>query len=360
MGAQGRPDPEFVEDSLVAYVDAERTTILDAYLRKLEVAGSPIAADPVGREQARAYGSEILIDLIASLSGRPVQATDGHRLPRTVCAGLRPQELLRAATLFHDVAYEAALDRLDMSESERRAATLVATALNHGIGRLIEEATDAYLGFLLDRVCDVHIAERQRIARELHDRVGGALSTAHRMLELHDMLRESDPARAAARLDVARNAAAEAIDSLRTFMTDLRAADRAASIEKALLRFIDSAPADGVDIRLRISGDETWASPAVCDETYLIVREAIRNALTHGQPSAIAVSVDIAPHELRALVIDDGRGFEKERIGSAGGGLSCMRERATLLGGGVTLSSQPARGTSVELVIPIPERNRPM
>jgi signal transduction histidine kinase len=353
-------DAKPAEALLAARVEADRAEILDAYLRELEAVGSTIASDPVGREQALAHGEEILADLVTSLSTGSVDVADAHRLARQIgetraSQGLHPQESLRAAIVLYEVAYRAVLSHLDMSERSRRLITLAAVALNRSISVRIREAATSYQGFLLDKVRDAHVAERHRVARELHDRVGGGLSTAHRQLELHEMLMETDPVRAAARLEVAKNAIVEAIDSLRDFMSDLRSVDQVTSIEKGLLRFLDITPIEGVDVRLRVSGDETWASPVVCDETYLILREATRNALTHGHPSGIAITVNIAPHELRASVVDDGRGFDRSLIGPAGGGgLSSMRERAALLGGSVTVFTEPGRGTDVELFIPLP------
>jgi signal transduction histidine kinase len=364
VGKESRSDARTNEALLASRVDADRTEILDAYLRGLEAVGSAIASDPVGREQALAHGEEILADLVASLSSGSISVADGH-LARQIgetraSRGLHPQESLRAAIVFYEVVYSTALSHLDMSERSRRLITFVAVALNRSISVRIREAATSYQAFLLDKVRDAHIAERHRIARELHDRVGGGLSTAQRQLELHEMLSETDPVRAATRLEIAKNAIVEAIDSLRDFMSDLRTIGHVTSIEKALLRFLDSAPADSVDIRLRVSGDETWASPVVCDETYLILREATRNALTHGQPSVVAISVNIAPHELRASVVDDGHGFDQAQLGpSGGGGMSSMRERAVLLGGRVTLFAEPGRGTNVELFIPLPGQPGP-
>lgn len=355
-GADVRSDTKTAQESLASLIAADRVKILDAFVRELEAVGSVFASDPVGREQVRSRGDEILTDLVSSLNSGSVQVSR-HERSRGICADLHPQDVLPLTALFQEVIHEATLSHLDMSEATRRSVVLIAATLNRSIGRLVEETTDSYQVFLLNLVRDAHIAERHRVARELHDRVGGALSSAHQMLELHEMLRDTDPPRAAARLAGARSATAEAIDNLRQFMANLRFAGQVNSIEAALLRFIDSAPTDGVDIRLRVSGDETWASAVARDETYLILREAARNALTHGRPSVIAITVSIAPHELRASVIDDGCGFEQSQIGrSRGGGLSSMHERAALLGGSLKVSARPAHGASVELIVPLAGR----
>jgi signal transduction histidine kinase len=136
------------------------------------------------------------------------------------------------------------------------------------------------------------------------------------------------------------------------------------NLEKALIQYIDSAAGEGTvpaDVRLRVSGDETWASPAVIGEAFLILREAIRNALRHAAPRLVLIGVAVAPHELYAWVEDDGRGFV---LGShaasvpADNGLTSMRERVALLGGRLTIVSVPGRGTLVELLVPLPGASR--
>jgi signal transduction histidine kinase len=91
------------------------------------------------------------------------------------------------------------------------------------------------------------------------------------------------------------------------------------------------------------------------DEVFLIVREAVRNALNHGAPAEVVVTLAVTPHELRASVRDDGVGFSTQDDPPAHGlGLPAMRERAELVGGTIAISSGPG-GTHVQLVVPLPE-----
>jgi signal transduction histidine kinase len=110
-------------------------------------------------------------------------------------------------------------------------------------------------------------------------------------------------------------------------------------------------------VRLRVSGDETWASSTVLEEAFLIVREAIRNALRHGDPQLVLIGVALAPHELHAWVEDNGCGFTTSAHPVfTGTGLASMRERAALLDGRLTIASAPGQGTQVELLVPLPGR----
>ena len=89
------------------------------------------------------------------------------------------------------------------------------------------------------------------------------------------------------------------------------------------------------------------------DEAFLIVREALRNALAHSDPGTIDVNVEIVPHELRASVVDDGGGFAVDDT-VPGFGLTSMRERAELLGGTTVLTASPGQPTRVDLTVPLP------
>jgi signal transduction histidine kinase len=233
-------------------------------------------------------------------------------------------------------------------------------ALNESISVRIREATLAYTGYLLERVDQAHLDERRRIARDLHDRLGEGMSAAFRQIELHELDlagEEGQPARGR-RAAKAKEAITEAMRRLRVVISDLRH-EPVRSLEKALIEYIDSLAADA-DVRLRVSGDETWAPSSVVDEAFLILREAIRNALRHGRPRMVLIGVALAPHELRAWVEDDGRGFlpapSPDPV-STGTGLASMRERAALLGGRLAVTSVPGQGARVELLVPLPGRD---
>ena len=114
-----------------------------------------------------------------------------------------------------------------------------------------------------------------------------------------------------------------------------------------------------MDADFSAAGDEAALPPVVKEQAYLVMREAVRNAVVHSGCQRIGVSVEVDGGELRGRVVDDGEGFEpgggsiegREDGGesAAGGGLRSMRERTEMLGGRLEVSSDPGRGTSVEL-----------
>jgi signal transduction histidine kinase len=211
---------------------------------------------------------------------------------------------------------------------------------------------------LFELVQDEHLRERRRIARDLHDRLGERLSVALRQLELLEIAPGEGLPGATPRSVIAREALVDAMQRLRAVISDLRQ-DPVINLEMALSQYIDSA-GSSAEARLRVSGDQAWVPPAVSDEAFLIIREAIRNALTHGAAKVLLVTISLAPHELRASVEDNGTGFALATgtwSSPAGNGIASMNERAELLGGRLTITSVTGEGTRVELVVPLPGRS---
>lgn len=352
-------------ERFAALIRAERPAILTSYANSLEASRSPVIADPRACDQAMMDASEILADVAASVHGSDIQ-TDGRYEMLPWIAGpagaesqLSPADLLRAAETFFDVTVGSLASHVKDDPELLPCFTTAIVALNENISRRIREATLAYTGYLLERVDQAHIDERHRIARDLHDRLGEGMSVALRQLELHELTSNSDALTPSPRAAMAKDAIAEAMRRLRVVTSDLRQ-ESVRSLEKALIQYIDATARDvaaDADVRLRVSGDETWASPTIIDQAFLIIREAIRNALRHGSPGMVLIGVALAPHQLRAWVEDDGRGFvpgPRADPVSGGTGLTSMRERAALIGGRLTISSLPGQGTHVELLVPLP------
>jgi signal transduction histidine kinase len=411
-GHSGRSPSELAQRFAVL-MEADRKTVLVDFAKRLEDLQSPVSADPGASEQAMAIAAEIVADIVTRVRGEFRGGDHREMLSWLIGAveaesQLSPADLLRAVVAFFDVAVSF-LARHVRDDPELLPCFVTAVlALNESIGRRVSEATVAYTGYLLERVDKAHIEERLRIARDLHDRLGEGLSIALRQIELFQIDSMRASATAVPRATLAKQAVTEAMGRLRAVTTDLRQ-DSVRNLETALVKYLDSVAADA-EVRLRVSGDETWAPPSVIDEAYQIIREALRNAFTHGSPKLVLIGITIAPHELFAWVQDDGCGFETAhradpapagparadparagpgladpsladtarvgparvgpaRVGPAragparaGTGLAAMRERAASIGGRLTLDSAPGQGTYAGLVVPLPghhdERSR--
>lgn len=228
--------------------------------------------------------------------------------------------------------------------------------LNKWVGRQVRGSAGGDVAQYENRVHEALLDERRRVARELHDRLGEVLTVGLRQLDLDEIIGPQIPEGQSA---VAREVLVEAMRRLRLVTSGLRD-EPVTSFEKALVDFLNRVCADA-NVHLVVLGDESWASPEVIDEAFLIVREALRNALTHGAPQSVVVGVEVTRRELRAWVDDDGNGFAVgggAESPDAGTGLATMRERAALLGGTVSIVSKPGHGTSVELTVPLSWRHR--
>jgi signal transduction histidine kinase len=359
LAGNPREEPGSARYALAASVEADRPAILAAYARNLVAARSPIVSDPEARQQAMVQADQIITDVAESLRVGRVHVDEGYKLVTweigmaRAARGTHPRESLKAASMFFEATVASLARHLTADEESLRLFVIAIRALNQSISVRIREAATTYSGYLLDKIHEAHLEERRRIARELHDRIGSGVSLAYRQLELFELYRTTEPVKASTRVETAQQAIQETMLNLRAVTSELRLQEPLKSLEKALLSYLDSARLEDVAIRLRVNGDESWAPPAVSDESFLILREAVRNALSHGHPTMVLVRVDIAPHELRASVVDDGSGFDPHNA-TGGVGLSSMQERAALIGGMVTVSSQADRGTHVELLVPLP------
>jgi signal transduction histidine kinase len=206
------------------------------------------------------------------------------------------------------------------------------------------------------------LAERTRIARELHD----TLLQSFQGLLLHfQRARNLLPDRAAEAiqtLDRALDGAEQAIMEGRDAIRDLRSP---APAVKGLVEEIKSlgeelvaknGNKDAAQFRVVIEGTAQTLNPNVHIEIFRIAREALRNAFSHSQARRIETEVAYSSNLFRLRIRDDGKGMgpdvtnRGERIGHWG--LEGMRERAERLGGELELWSEPGAGTELELRIP--------
>jgi PAS domain S-box-containing protein len=200
--------------------------------------------------------------------------------------------------------------------------------------------------------------ERERISRELHDRVAHSMGVAHQSLELYRVLTESSPERAREKLAIAEETTRIALDQTRNLAIELRrsiAEETEHGVATALRTFIETSAYDGVDAGFAFSGDESLVPHHVGAQVYLIMREAVRNALKHSGCEGVKARVEIQPGELVGTVTDDGDGFEPAADDGhrAGIGLRSMRERTEMVGGRLDLISHPGDGTTIEIRVPL-------
>lgn len=190
------------------------------------------------------------------------------------------------------------------------------------------------------------IAERERIARDLHDLLGHTLSVVVLKSALAGRLVRDDPDRATAEINDIEQIGREALGEVRAAVAGYQARGLAAEIEGARV----ALEAAGVDVEVK--ADFTELRPKLESALAMALREAVTNVVRHADAQRATISITAAGTEVRLGVSDDGRGYP----GLAGSGITGMRERVTAVGGRVVVGSPEGidgnRGTLVEVTVP--------
>jgi signal transduction histidine kinase len=200
--------------------------------------------------------------------------------------------------------------------------------------------------------------ERRTIGRELHDRVAHTMGVVHQSLLLYEAYRHQNPQKAEEKLELAKRMSSEAMEDTRDLSQALSLSEREEEGElelgAALSEVLRDVVPPGMESELSVVGDAGAVPDEVREQLFLVLREAVRNAVSHSGASRVSVAVRTEREGIVGVVEDDGRGFErKPRERTEAGGLAYMAERASLLGGTCSIESAPGEGTRVETSFPV-------
>ncbi|MEZ0166878.1 sensor histidine kinase [Kineococcus sp. LSe6-4] len=201
-------------------------------------------------------------------------------------------------------------------------------------------------------------AERQRIAREMHDVVAHSLSVIIAQADGGRYAAKADPAVAAQVLETISGTGRQALTDMRNLLGVLRTGpgeDRAPQPDATMIGdLVDQVRASGLEVTAEVRGEVRDLPPAMGLAAYRIVQESLTNVLKHAGPRArTRVEVRWEADALRMSVEDDGRGAASMVQPSPGGqGLVGMAERARLHGGSVVSGPRPGGGFSVRARLP--------
>ena len=217
------------------------------------------------------------------------------------------------------------------------------------------------LAELLDQVVDAQEAERQRIARELHDATGQSLTAISLGLRGIGRLVEEQAPTVAAQLREVESYSTSALGELRRIMADLRPSQLDdLGLVAALRWYVQSyEQRRNVKAEFMMQG-ETVRLPAETETVlFRITQEALTNVAKHAEATRVVVRLTIAADAVTVEIEDNGRGFEADRIrhseqpSLSGWGLVGMRERTRLLGGECMIQSTPGEGSRIRVRIPL-------
>jgi PAS domain S-box-containing protein len=230
----------------------------------------------------------------------------------------------------------------DLSEQKRTQAAEI-------------KQTEAMHRWLLERAFSVQEEERRRIARELHDEAGQLLTSLLVGLRtLEDPAKEADFKAQGHRL---RKIAAQAIEEIGRLARGLHPAvldDHGLGV--ALSRYVaEYAETHKIAVHLSLRGlDSSNLPQAVQIRLYRILQEALTNVARHSGAKKVSIIFARSATALKVAVIDDGCGFDAEAVAATSHrlGIQGMRERAAMLGGTVSFTSQ-GKGTRMLVQIPL-------
>ncbi|WP_405496024.1 sensor histidine kinase [Nocardia sp. NBC_00511] len=202
------------------------------------------------------------------------------------------------------------------------------------------------------------LAERQRLAMEIHDTLAQGLSSQRMLLQAADRIWDSDPATARRHVRSATAGAERDLAEARRFVSDLAPMDLASggSLAAALSALAERESGDALRVGVHIEGQSSELPGGVEAALLRIAQGALANAREHADATAVTLTLTDLGDRLVLDIADDGRGFTPDRLvvtGHRGHGLPAMRARLRQLGGTLTIESAPGDGTVVSAAVPL-------
>jgi len=205
------------------------------------------------------------------------------------------------------------------------------------------------------------LAERNRLAREIHDTLAQGLGAISLHLELVKNQPGHDWEGAKKHIEIAHDVARAGLVEARNAIWNMRSqvlenGDLASALKNMLSQMTHG---DLVKARFEVTGQSRRLPPVTENSLLRIGQEAITNAQTHARAGHIEVKLEFADNRVQLRVKDDGCGFDLNCPPPSAGcfGLVGMRERATQVGGDLMVRSRPGEGTEIVLTVPASSQN---
>jgi two-component system sensor histidine kinase DegS len=341
------------DGGVIALLDRERNLIGYPYLHNL-----PQELADVTVPKGGGLAGEVMT------TGRPAVIEDyptyTSALPEFVEAGLT--SIVAVPIVSGDQPFGAlSLVSLDEAKSFSDRDVAILTGIGRQAGIAIENARlYENMRFYVRQITKAQEDERKRIARELHDDTAQALIDLSRRLDNLATSRERLSETVIGRLEEFQELIDSILRGVRRFSRDLRPS---VLDDLGLLPALEWLTAnlmgeDGIKTELRVYGDRRRLPPEAELALFRIVQEALNNVRKHSQALQVVMVVEFDEGRVRIMVEDDGQGFELPgRTGDLATtgklGLIGMHERAHLLGGTLTVRSEPGKGTTVTVDVPV-------
>jgi signal transduction histidine kinase len=221
------------------------------------------------------------------------------------------------------------------------------------------ETSHRQLQTYADRVAELAAAaERNRLARDIHDSLGHYLTAISIQLEKAQAYRERNPEEADRAIRDAKQTAREALQDVRQSVSTLRDAEDRFSLRQSLADLVGRMEGGSLEIDCRVEGDETGYAGPVLAALYRAAQEGLTNVQKHAHARHVRVDVQLGAAEACLRLRDDGAGFDAGALaGQAasperGYGLQGLQERLELVRGQMNITSHARTGTELTIIIP--------
>jgi two-component system sensor histidine kinase UhpB len=234
------------------------------------------------------------------------------------------------------------------------AACLDVTEQRHSETALRQAAQDLHA--LTRRLVQAEEAERRRVARELHDRVGQSLSALHINLDI--VLGQLEgPAELRNRLEDSAGLVERTLESIESVMAELRPPLLDEYGLGAALGWHAEEFSRRTGIRTGVADRSPEATKRLRSEAavalFRIAQEALNNVVKHAHAKNASIEISVQEDSVVLAVQDDGVGFDPSAAPRGRWGMTTMRERAEAAGGSFELQSKPGAGTAVRARVPL-------
>ncbi|GGM23885.1 sensor histidine kinase YfiJ [Paraliobacillus quinghaiensis] len=198
------------------------------------------------------------------------------------------------------------------------------------------------------------IQERNRISREIHDTVGHKMTALLMQLQLAKELRDLDPKKSEATIELCEGLAREALNEIRLSVRTLQEDEGTKhSLLKTTRKILeDYQEMTGLKSDFHITGELSQIPPSIQLNLIRIIQESVTNAVRHGQATKCNVSIHISSSKIDAMIKDNGTGAIDV---DPGFGLSNMRERVYDHGGTIMFESKKDEGFIIKVTFPLKE-----
>jgi signal transduction histidine kinase len=194
--------------------------------------------------------------------------------------------------------------------------------------------------------------ERARIAAELHDIIGHAISVMVIQAAAGQRLVGRDPARAQETFTAIADSARQGREDLNRLVELLGGTEAAAADLTLIEEVVTRAARSGLDVSCRFEGDQDAVAVGTAHIAFRVVQESLTNALRHSPGAAVRVLVNGSGPNLTVRVENDHSIQERPDLTGTGRGLTGLRERVQALGGQLKACPTPPGGWLVEATLP--------